>query len=144
MRDFYLTSYSQLSCIPLLNSILVLFSLLAYTPSPPEGIRILKKSFKDGSLSLPLPFFIFIAPNEKMKQVLKKTIEEAKAIISKVSSLNKALKLVFGHGNSSYGFQSCLPSSLFISFRSFSFLSLSDARETSGFGVGPRFFCPQL
>uniref|UniRef100_A0A8D0ZIY7 Cilia and flagella associated protein 298 n=1 Tax=Sus scrofa TaxID=9823 RepID=A0A8D0ZIY7_PIG len=43
----------------------------------------LRKSFKDGSLSLPLPFFIFIAPNEKMKQVLKKTIEEAKAIISK-------------------------------------------------------------
>lgn len=45
--------------------------------------------------SLPLPFFIFIAPNEKMKQVLKKTIEEAKAIISKVSFLNAAPKLVF-------------------------------------------------
>lgn len=38
--------------------------------------------------SLPLPFFIFIAPNEKMKQVLKKTVEEAKAIVSKVSFLN--------------------------------------------------------
>lgn len=39
-----------------------------------------------------LSFFIFIAPNEKMKQVIKKTIEEAKAIISKVSFLNDALE----------------------------------------------------
>lgn len=30
-------------------------------------------------------YFIFIAPNEKMKEVLKKTVEEAKAIVSKVS-----------------------------------------------------------
>lgn len=30
-------------------------------------------------------FFIFVAPNEKMKQVLKKTVEEAKAMVSKVS-----------------------------------------------------------
>ena len=40
-------------------------------------------------------FFISLAPNEKMKQVIKKTIEEAKAIISKVSFLNDFLKLVF-------------------------------------------------
>lgn len=30
---------------------------------------------------------LFLAPNEKMQQVIKKTIEEAKALISKVSFL---------------------------------------------------------
>lgn len=65
------------------------FSHLTSSLTQTEGIKMFKKSFKDGCLS-PLPFFIFIAPNEKMKQVLKKTIEEAKAIISKVSFLNEA------------------------------------------------------
>lgn len=32
-------------------------------------------------------WLLFLAPNEKMQQVIKKTIEEAKALISKVSFL---------------------------------------------------------
>lgn len=64
---------------------------------PPDGRDLgSKESSKHGCLS-PLPLFTFIAPNEKMKQVLKKTIEEAKAIISKVSFLNGAVKLIFAN-----------------------------------------------
>ena len=62
-----------------------------FLPTQTEGVT---KNPKDGCFSPP-SLFLFLAPNEKMKQVIKKTIEEAKAIISKVSFLNDILKLVF-------------------------------------------------
>lgn len=79
---------------------------------------------------------MFIAPNEKMKQVLKKTVEEAKAIISKVSSLNGALKLVFGNTHHSYGFQNSLPA--------FPWVPVKPSRDKASEPVqgGPSLFLP--
>lgn len=63
-------------------------SLLGLFPNHTEGGEGSKRTFKETVHLMFSLSFVLVAPNEKMKQVLKKTIEEAKAIVSKVSAFS--------------------------------------------------------